>query len=283
VLTTDRERQPLLPEKSLLDASFEPVPPDVEELFAEHLPLLRILGARTAELHIALAHDRAHPRFAPQRYTALSRRSFYQSLRNSSARAFDKLAKADLPPRLTGLADGVRKRSSQIRERLDRVLSSELGGFVIRVHGDFHLGQVLYTGRDFYVIDFEGEPARARAERERLRSPMADVAGMLRSFHYAALGVLSGELSGSRVREEDRPALTPWATFHQRWSSITFLSAYLPPVVASGLLPSSRPELALLLEVHLLEKALYELSYELDSRPHWVELPLQGLLDVLNT
>ena len=281
VLTVHRERTPLLPVKSLLDAAFEPVPAEVEELFAEHLPLLRILGTRTAELHVALAHDRAHPRFAPRRYTALTRRSFYQSLRNSSARAFDKLRKAHLSPSVAELADAVRKQRDQIRERLDRVRSTELGGFVIRVHGDYHLGQVLYTGRDFYVIDFEGEPSRARAERERLRSPMADVAGMLRSFHYAALGVLFGELSGSRVREEDRPALSPWAAFHQRWSSVAFLSTYLPLVMGAELLPNTRPELALLLEVHLLEKALYELSYELDSRPHWVELPLRGLLDVL--
>jgi maltose alpha-D-glucosyltransferase/alpha-amylase len=281
VLTTDRERTPRLPEKGLLAAASEGVPPEVEELFAEHLLLLRILGTRTAELHLALAHDRAHPSFAPRRYTALSRRSFYQSLRNSSARAFDKLGKAKLSPPLSELAEHVSRRRGEIRERIDRVLSSELGGFTIRVHGDYHLGQVLYTGRDFYIIDFEGEPSRARAERERLRSPMADVAGMLRSFHYAALGVLSGELSGSRVREEDRPALSPWATFHQRWSSIAFLSTYLAPLIASELLPSTHAELSLLLDVHLLEKALYELSYELDSRPTWVELPLQGLLDVL--
>ncbi len=283
MLSVDRERKPLLPTKSLLDAAFEPVPAEAEELLAEELPLLRLLGTRTAELHIALAHDRAHPRFAPRRYTALSRRSFYQSLRNSSARSFDKLGKAALPPRLAALAESVLRRKREIRERLDRVLSSELGGYVIRVHGDYHLGQVLYTGRDFFIIDFEGEPSRARAERERLRSPMADVAGMLRSFHYAALGVLSGELSGSRVREEDGPALAPWASFHQRWSSIAFLSTYLPAVTASNLLPSTRPELALLLEVHLLEKALYELGYELDTRPNWVELPLQGLLDLLES
>jgi maltose alpha-D-glucosyltransferase/alpha-amylase len=104
---------------------------------------------------------------------------------------------------------------------------------------------------------------------------------MLRSFHYAAFGVLTGELRGSRVRDEDRALLEPWAEFHYQWSAAAFLRAYLAEMGSSALLPATKAELAMLLDVHLLEKALSELSYELDTRPHWVELPLRGLLDIL--
>jgi maltose alpha-D-glucosyltransferase/alpha-amylase len=145
------------------------------------------------------------------------------------------------------------------------------------------LGQVLYTGRDLFIIDFEGEPGRTRAERERLRSPTADLASMLRSFHYAALGVLTGDLRGSRVRDEDRAALEPWGEFHYFWSAVSFLRSYFVEMGTSVLLPTTKAELALLFDVHLIEKALSELTYELDMRPNWIELPLRGLLGVLDS
>jgi len=228
-----------------------------------------------------LAHDQVHAAFAPRPHTALSQRSFYQSLRNLNARTFDKLASAVLAPEARDLAERLRAKKRELSRRIDRLLTTRLGGRLMRVHGDYHLGQVLYTGRDFYIVDFEGEPARSRSDRERLRSPLADIAGMLRSFHYAAFGALTGELSGSQVRETDRAVLTRWAAFHERWASATFLGAYLAGMAATDLVPPAGSELDLELEVHLLEKALYEVGYELDARPRWVELPLRGLLDVL--
>jgi maltose alpha-D-glucosyltransferase / alpha-amylase len=268
---------------TLVEAAEKPRPTPVDELLGEHLRLVELLGKRTAELHVALAHDPSHPKFAPQRQTDLARRSFYQSLRNLSARALDRLADAALPEPAAALAEKVRGRRDQIRARFDRVRVTPLTGRVIRVHGDYHLGQVLYTGRDLFIIDFEGEPGRARAERERLRSPIADLAGMLRSLHYAAFGVLTGELRGSRVRDEDRSVLEPWADFHYHWSAVSFLGSYLADMRQSPLLPETRGELELLLDVHQLEKALSELLYELDTRPQWVDLPLRGLLGILDS
>jgi maltose alpha-D-glucosyltransferase/alpha-amylase len=282
VLSSHRDAQPVFGGKGVLDAADAPVPALASELLTDHLPLMRLLGQRTAELHLALAHAQGLPKFAPQPYSALTKRSFYQSLRNLSARAFDKLGKTALSGDVSELARRVNARRYEVRSRFDRILATHLGGKIIRVHGDYHLGQVLYTGRDLYVIDFEGEPARARAERERLRSPLADVAGMVRSFHYAAFGALTGELSGSQVRAEDRASLEPWAAFHYHWASAAFLSSYLTLMKDSELIPTERSELTFLLDTHLLEKALYELGYELDSRPRWVELPLRGLLEVLD-
>jgi maltose alpha-D-glucosyltransferase/alpha-amylase len=283
VLTSHRDQRPERPPGGPLASASVERPPIVVELLGAHLGLVELLGKRTAELHVALAHDRTHPKFAPQRMGDLARRSFYQSLRNLSARSLDKLEDATLGTSVTELARAVLGHKGAIRERLDRIRATPISGEVIRVHGDYHLGQVLYTGRDLFVIDFDGEPGRARAERERLRSPMSDVASMLRSFHYAAFGGFTGELRGSRVRDEDRPALEPWADFHYYWSASAFLRAYFAEMGTSSLLPATRQDVALLLDIHLIEKALSELSYELDNRPQWVELPLRGLLAVLES
>jgi maltose alpha-D-glucosyltransferase/alpha-amylase len=283
VLTSHRDQSPYRPTGDVVGGIGLERPAVVAELLGEHIGLVELLGKRTAELHVALAHDRAHPKFAPQRMGDLARRSFYQSLRNLSARSLDKLDEAELGPAAAELAQKLLARRGSIRSRFDRIRSTRVSGEVIRVHGDYHLGQVLYTGRDLFIIDFEGEPGRTRAERERLRSPTADLASMLRSFHYAALGVLTGELRGSRVRDEDRAALEPWGEFHYYWSAVSFLRSYFAEMGKSALLPATPAEIALLLDVHLIEKALSELSYELDMRPNWVALPLRGLLDILDS
>jgi maltose alpha-D-glucosyltransferase/alpha-amylase len=269
------------PRMDPLSLSFAPLPDIAQELLPDFVPLSRLLGQRTGELHLALSESRDNSDFEPTPFTALSKRSFYQSLRNLCARTLDKLSSAALPADLASLRQQLLARKGDIRARLDQVLARKLDGSTIRVHGDYHLGQVLYTGRDFFIIDFEGEPARSRAERRRKRSPMADVAGMLRSLHYAALGALRLDVPGSLVREEDRALLTPWAELFYAWVGAQFLSSYLSTIAASQLLPEVEAELRLLLEVHLLEKALYELGYELDSRPRWAELPLRGLLNLL--
>jgi maltose alpha-D-glucosyltransferase/alpha-amylase len=150
----------------------------------------------------------------------------------------------------------------------------------MRVHGDYHLGQVLYTGSDFYIIDFEGEPARSMAERRRLRSPLADVAGMMRSLHYAAFGVLTMQLPGAQTRPEDRELLEPWARHFSDSCARAFFTSYCRSAEPGGFLPENPEDLELLVEIHLVEKALYELLYELNNRPSWAELPLRGLLDL---
>ena len=163
------------------------------------------------------------------------------------------------------------------------VLSRRINARRTRIHGDFHLGQVLYTGKDFVIIDFEGEPARPLTERRIKRSPIRDVAGMVRSFHYAAYTSLFGHLESARVRPEDRASLELWARLWNLWISSTYVNSYVERAMRGGFLPDGREELKLLLNIYLLEKALYELGYELNNRPDWIRIPLIGILQLLQT
>jgi trehalose synthase-fused probable maltokinase len=148
----------------------------------------------------------------------------------------------------------------------------------IRTHGDYHLGQVLSTGDDFVITDFEGEPMRPLRERQRKHSPLKDVAGMLRSFHYAAYAGLFYQ--ADKLAPSPSEALTafdPWAQVWYRWVAAGFLHTYLAYIGPASLLPPTQEECQMLLDAYLLEKAVYELGYELNNRPDWVRIPLQGI------
>ena len=258
-----------------------PEPAPEQGVALDFVPLARLLGRRTAELHAALFTSFSGE-LSPRAFTSLSSRAFYQSVRNLNARAFDVLKSAILPTQPQRFAAQLVERKAQLRGLIDRTLARPLSGQRMRVHGDYHLGQVLYTGSDFYIIDFEGEPARSMADRRRLRSPLADVAGMIRSMHYAAFGVLTMQLPGTQIRPEDREQLEPWAWHFAEASARAFYQGYVRAAEGSAFLPQSPDELHALLEIHLVEKALYELLYELNNRPAWAELPLRGLLALLD-
>jgi len=153
----------------------------------------------------------------------------------------------------------------------------------IRCHGDYHLGQVLYTGKDFVIIDFEGEPARPISERRIKRSPLRDVAGMLRSFHYAAYARLFAQQEAGLIRSEDFSYLESWVEFWHTWVSVLFLKAYLEVAAQGGFLPRTNEELQVLIDIYLLEKAIYELGYELNNRPEWIRIPVRGILRQLKS
>jgi maltose alpha-D-glucosyltransferase/alpha-amylase len=250
------------------------------DLELDFAPLARQLGRRTAELHDAL-FEGSRGEDAPKAFNSLSSRAFYQSVRNLSAKAFDALRHAVLPERAARLAREVTAHKADLRRLLDRALFPPLSGLRMRVHGDYHLGQVLYTGSDFFIIDFEGEPARTPRDRRRLRSPLADVAGMLRSFHYAAYGVLTMRVPGARIRPEDTEQLEPWARHFSDACAHAFLTSYLAAAEGAAFLRCTPAQLRTLLEIHVLEKTTYELLYELNARPEWAELPLRGLLSLL--
>jgi maltose alpha-D-glucosyltransferase/alpha-amylase len=146
----------------------------------------------------------------------------------------------------------------------------------IRCHGDLHLGQVLFTGKDFMIIDFEGEPERPISERRIKASPLRDVAGMLRSFHYAAHAALRGKSQSLIVQRGNQP-VEHWASYWSSWVAAAFLRTYFAAAGAGNFLPRDPTQLHSLLRVYLLEKALYELRYELNNRPDWVNIPLDGI------
>jgi len=243
-----------------------------------YLESARLLGRRTAELHTALASDPTDPAFAPERITPQDQRSIYQSLSGLSMRSTELLRS-----QLNKLPQDARDEARQVLDlepRIASVLKAFLGRRLtttrIRVHGDYHLGQVLYTGHDFVIIDFEGEPTRTLYERRLKRLALRDVAGMLRSFDYASQAALrSDQLTAGAL-----PALRSWGRFWVQCVSAAFLKSYLAAAGTASFVPHAADDLDLQLNTMLLEKALYELRYELNMRPDWVRIPLRGILEV---
>ena len=165
-------------------------------------------------------------------------------------------------------------------------LGPEVTGFRIRTHGNYHLGEVLYAGSEFRVTDFEGDPDRPLTERRLKRSPMRDVADMVRSFHYAAFSPLYGAESGrgtipGRVRDEDRPKLLGWARFWASWVEARFVQSYFAGMAGSPLLPADPNVCRELLTLFVLQRSISELGRELVHRREWVPVPLTGLIDLM--
>ena len=245
----------------------------------------RLLGQRTAEMHLALASGAGNPDFTPEPFTALYQRSVYQSMRSRALEILLTLRKnvARVPEFARDDALRLLAREQEVIERFQQILAQKINAMRIRIHGDYHLGQVLYTGDDFIIIDFEGEPARSLYERRMKRSPLRDVAGMLRSFEYAIYTSLSQQTDrGGFHRQEDYEVLETWAQFWCHWVSAVFMQEYLSVAKGALFVPADPQELRVLLNVFLLDKAMYELNYELNNRPDWVRVPLLGILQILD-
>jgi maltose alpha-D-glucosyltransferase/alpha-amylase len=261
-------------------------PPGVaRDLMESYLQSAELLGRRTGELHTALASTPEDPAFAPDPFTPFYQRSIYQRMRALVAQSMPLLRKrfTSLNEETASLASAVLAREDELVVRLRSILGHPMTGSRIRIHGDYHLGQVLFTGKDFVIIDFEGEPARPLSERRLKRSPLRDTAGIIRSYHYAAYSALYHLAGVGMIRQEQVPEMESWALRWYQWASAAFLRGYLPEAQRSPILPASSAELEVLLQAHLLEKAVYELGYELNNRPDWVHIPLAGILGLLDT
>jgi maltose alpha-D-glucosyltransferase/alpha-amylase len=237
------------------------------------------LGQRTAELHLALAAT-VDPAFAPETLAAGDVQVLLASHREHATRVLDLLkdSVAHLPDDVIDLAGLVLGRRKQILDSFRLALPDD-GAFGqrIRVHGDYHLGQVLQVKTDFVILDFEGEPARPIAERRAKQSPLKDVAGMIRSLAYASYSSLIGYTAR---RPEDWESLEPWARLWERSMGAEFLRAWRSTVQNARFLPPAEADFQRLLAVWLMDKALYELAYELNNRPDWVRIPLTGILSL---
>jgi maltose alpha-D-glucosyltransferase/alpha-amylase len=248
-------------------------------LMGGYLETARLLGRRTGEMHLALASDNEDPAFAPESFSRLYQRSLYQSMRNLCGNVFH-LIRDRLPSLPTGVAadaEHVLGLEQHVLKMFRTLADRRIRAKRIRCHGDYHLGQILYTGRDFVIIDFEGEPARTVGERRIKRSAFRDVAGMLRSFQYAAATVFVTRVVNRMVRAEEAAALEPWTRLWEQWTSSAFVRAYLETTAGAGLLPAAKDELEVLLTGDMLEKAVYELGYELNNRPDWIWIPIRGI------
>jgi maltose alpha-D-glucosyltransferase/alpha-amylase len=271
------------PQTPLLELAEQDLPAVVSEIIGPYLESARLLGQRTGEMHVFLASSSDRPEFNPEPFSKLYQRSLYQSMRNLTRQVFQLLRQ-----RLKTLPEGTRAevqraldQEAKILDRFRTIIDLKATAMRIRCHGDYHLGQVLYTGKDFVIIDFEGEPARPLSERRIKRSPLRDVAGMLRSFHYAAISAFFSQRDRGLIRPEDHSFLESSAQFWRLWVSVAFMKAYLAVAARMNFIPQTRKELQVLLDLYLLEKAVYELGYELNNRPDWVQIPVQGIQQLL--
>jgi maltose alpha-D-glucosyltransferase/alpha-amylase len=240
----------------------------------------RLLGQRTAEMHLALASTTDDPEFAPQKLSTLYQRSLYQATRSSIRTSFNLLRRrrSQLTPLQGELAEAVLGLEPTILDDLKSVTTEKIDAIRFRIHGDYHLGQVLFTGNYFVIIDFEGEPLRPMSERRIKRLGLRDVAGMIRSYQYTTQMSLREAMKGGVEDPDHAEHLADWGDALARWLAAAFLRGYLEPLEGTSLIPADRGHLKLLLDTLVLDKAAYELSYELNNRPDWVDIPLRGLL-----
>jgi maltose alpha-D-glucosyltransferase/alpha-amylase len=283
---TEREQRGdltgLIPAGSLLELASNEMSPAVEELVGGYLQAAELLGQRTAEMHRALVDCQDDPGFTPEPFSQLYQRSMYQSVRKQILQTMDLLRqqRKHLPETSHATADHVLARQKSLLDGVKAITGRKLDALRIRCHGDYHLGQVLYTGKDYVILDFEGEPTRSLAERRLKRSPMLDVAGMIRSYHYCSRVGQANVVKRGLGNPEDAPALSAAAQLWYLAVSGTFLRSYLESGTKSSFLPAATDDIQRLLQVYLLEKACYELRYELNNRPDWVEVPMQGILEL---
>ncbi len=249
---------------------------EIEDQIGAYRATLDLLGRRTADLHRVLASvDGDGFGAEPLDRTALE--TLAVEMTAQAERVLDLLASQKLSDDVRRRAERLIDLRARLYDRFGQIASLGEAGARIRIHGDLHLGQVLEANGDLYFIDFEGEPVRSIAERRAPQSPLRDVAGMLRSFGYASRAGLRLFL---RDHPDAGPLLEPWLRAWETVASRRFLASYLKHVADTPLLPAASARDALL-EAFVLDKAFYELFYELGNRPDWVDIPLDGLLRLL--
>lgn len=235
----------------------------------------RLLGQRTAEMHLALAQDPADPLFAPAPFDAAHQQAILASARRLLADTLDLLGRraGTLDAEARALAEEVLAGRAELDRSLAAITEEPIAATRIRIHGDYHLGQVLDTGTDFVIIDFEGEPGRPLAERRLKLGPLRDVAGMIRSYEYAGAAGLRARARGA----EELGRLAPWARAFAEWAWTAFVAGYLERAQGTALVPPNPVHQNRLLDFYLIEKCVYEVGYELNNRPDWLAIPLAGL------
>ncbi len=270
---------PEVPNPSLVLRAKEMPSAEVLAVIGSYPTAAALLGTRTAELHLALAAS-DDPAFSPVPFSTFDRRSLYQSLRNLVGRVMRTLRsrRSELSPHAVPLARALFDDEAAIVGRFESLVHEPIAALRTRIHGDYHLGQVLHTGRDFIIIDFDGGPDHDLPERRRKRSPLRDVAGMVRSLHYVAYSAIYG---GTVVRETDRAIVLPWAAQWAAWSAAAFLRGYRERAVGASFLPASDESLAMLLDRFVLAKAFHELGGELVEPTERIAVPLGAIVHML--
>ncbi len=274
--------QPFLePERrGLLELAAASPSPRVLEALGEYPHSAAVLGRRTAQMHRALSADGDNPDFAPEPFTPRDAGAVRQSLREQASGALASLRNNldRLPSDVISSARHLLENGIELARRVELGVSDQMASIKIRCHGDYHLGQVLRVDNDYFLLDFEGEPARTLTERRAKQLPLKDVAGMVRSFHYAAY---AGLFAFTENRADAFAHLLPWAELWYQWAAAAFLRAYRKDAEDEPFWPNDGETVARLLDAFLLDKAFYELNYEWNNRPEWVRIPLRGILALM--
>jgi maltose alpha-D-glucosyltransferase / alpha-amylase len=269
----------------LVQLARQEFPPEVPELVGTYLESARLLGVRTASLHLALAGETNQADFVPEPFTPHYQRSLYQAMRNTARRSLqklhDELTRLPPSPGVRGPGSRILEREPEVLRRLQSMLQLRVNASRIRCHGDYGLGQVLHTGKDFVIVDFEGHPGQGISERRIKRLVLQDLAGMLCSLRYAADTALTRRGEGDRVGAEELEVLTPWAEYWRVWVSVAFLKGYFDTLGRSVLLPEADETLQSLLEVFLLYRMLGELYHHLESQSALAKPACEGILELL--
>jgi maltose alpha-D-glucosyltransferase/alpha-amylase len=247
-----------------------------------YIDRVALLGRRTGELHLAMASLFQSPDVAAEPSSLLYQKSLYQSIRGLVLKVLSEIESTlnTLDPAAKECVGRIIATKKILLGQLAPIVQKKIATVKIRTHGDYHLGRVLYTGKDFVIIDFEGEPARPMTERRLKQPALRDVAAMMRSFHYAACGnlILRAAKLGADIER-----LSHWADLWYRYVSGVFLHAYLKTVSGSPVVPAEMGECTAVLRVFLLEKAVYELGYESKNRPDWLMIPVRAIEQMLKT
>lgn len=265
--------------KSITD--FSPLPTLLAQLLGEHfVENVKLLAKRTSEFHLALMSETDDPNFAPEALGYQHKVSITQSMISHATRVFSQMSTT------TGVNENVKQSLTKllgIRQNLMKkfvdLRSAPVDSFRARIHGDYHLGQVLYTGNDFVIIDYEGEPMRSIGERKTKHSQLRDVAGMIRSFQYAAYAYMLNAVMVQKDRDKDK--LERVADVWSNAVTRIYLQSYVERVKGSKIIPSDESSFRILMEAYLSEKAIYEIGYELNNRPDWALIPIKGLIQLL--
>jgi maltose alpha-D-glucosyltransferase/alpha-amylase len=257
---------------------FKSVHKDLQDLISKEVyDKIALLGKRTAEMHLALASNPDVADFAPKKFTTEYQTYLTEHLTSSikDKLQFLQSIRPHALPNVKTEIDKVLAVKDKILATIAKITQNPITTQRIRMHGDYHLGQVLFTGTDFMIIDFEGEPATPFKERRVKHSPLKDVAGMVRSFHYAVYATL---LQNEKFKHLDHKKLNQWAEIWYLCARGFYLESYFSTIANTELIPKDKQSMEVLLKAFLMEKAIYELCYEANNRPAWLVIPLNGVL-----
>ena len=260
---------------------FDDLPPDLRDLLGSRTAgQAALIGKRTADMHIALASDLNDPDFRPEAFSLHYQRSLYSSMQSQVRETFDIIRKEH--PDLSELV-GIEVKEMSVRRNdvltfLKRIYSKRLDAVKLRIHGNYHLGQLLLTGKDIVITDFGGDPYKTYSERRLKRSPLRDVTYMMRSFYYTAY---EGILRNNHLPNDQLKKLVPFSRLWAHYVTGFFLKAYLDGVQGKSFVPEATEDLQMMLQIYLLEKAITDLNHEVKYAPDWAVVPLRIIQSLL--